>query len=110
MKIKVRPEDFVVQEQAEVELDPRPGPFAVFELSKRQWDSFDLLALLARRLGVERRDIRLAGLKDRFGDTAQLVSVRVPGRPPGRLPLSCRTRVSACACAAMPASPWPRAT
>ena len=86
MKIKVRPEDFVVQEQAEVELDPSSGPFAVYELAKRQWDSFDLLAYLARRLGVERQDVRLAGLKDRFGDTAQLVSVRLAGRPSARLP------------------------
>ncbi len=86
MKIKVRPEDFVVQERAEVDLDEKPGPYAVFQLDKRQWDSFDLLAYLARRLGVERRDIRLAGLKDRFGDTAQLVSVRLAGRQPDRLP------------------------
>jgi tRNA pseudouridine13 synthase len=86
VKIKVRPEDFVVQEQAEVRLDSKPGPYAVFELAKRQWDSFDLLAYLSRRLGVERRDIRLAGLKDRFGDTAQLLSVRTAGRRPARLP------------------------
>jgi tRNA pseudouridine13 synthase len=86
VKIKVRPEDFVVQERARVDLEEKPGPYAVFELRKRHWDSFDLLALLARRLGVERRDIRLAGLKDRFGDTVQLASVRLAGRPPDRLP------------------------
>jgi tRNA pseudouridine13 synthase len=82
VKIKVRPEDFVVQEQAEVDLDPRPGPFAVFELAKRQWDSFDLVSYLARRLRVERRDITLAGIKDRFGDTSQLLSVRASKRLP----------------------------
>jgi tRNA pseudouridine13 synthase len=92
VKIKVRPEDFVVQEQAEVELDPRSGPFAVYELAKRQWDSFDLLAYLARRLGVERRDISFAGLKDRFGDTSQLLAVRVAGRPSRRLPALLRDR------------------
>ena len=85
MKIKVRPEDFVVQEQAEVALSPRPGPFAVFALSKRQWDSFDLVSYLARRLGVERRDIALAGIKDRFGDTAQLLSVRAAGLLPSEI-------------------------
>ena len=85
MKIKVRPEDFVVQEQAEVDLSPRPGPFAVFALSKRQWDSFDLVSYLARRLGVERRDIALAGIKDRFGDTEQLASVRAAGRLPSEI-------------------------
>jgi tRNA pseudouridine13 synthase len=86
VKIKVRPEDFVVQERAEVELDPTSGPFAVYELAKRQWDSFDLLAYLSRRLGVQRRDIHLAGLKDRFGDTAQLLSVRLPAPGRGGLP------------------------
>jgi tRNA pseudouridine13 synthase len=86
VKIKVRPEDFVVQERAEVDLNEKSGPYAVFELTKRHWDSFDLLAYLSRLLGVERRDIRLAGLKDRFGDTAQLVSVRLAGRPSARLP------------------------
>lgn len=85
MKIKVRPEDFVVQEQVEVALSPLPGPFAVFALSKRQWDSFDLVSYLARRLGVERRDIALAGIKDRFGDTAQLLSVRAAGLLPSEI-------------------------
>lgn len=88
MKIKVRPEDFIVQERAAVELDPASGPFAVYELAKRQWDSFDLLAYLSRRLGVQRRDIHLAGLKDRFGDTAQLLSVRLPPANRGVLPSS----------------------
>jgi tRNA pseudouridine13 synthase len=86
VKIKVRPEDFIVQERAAVELDPASGPFAVYELAKRQWDSFDLLAYLSRRLGVQRRDIHLAGLKDRFGDTAQLLSVRLPASSRGELP------------------------
>jgi tRNA pseudouridine13 synthase len=85
VKIKVRPEDFVVLEQTEVALDPRPGPYAVFALEKRQWDSFDLLAALARRLGVARGDIALAGIKDRFGDTSQLASVRASGSLPDLL-------------------------
>jgi len=88
VKIKVRPEDFIVREQAAVDLDPRSGPFAVYELAKRQWDSFDLLPLLARRLGVAREDLALAGIKDRFGDTAQLLSVRAPARRGASLPTS----------------------
>jgi len=82
MKIKVRPEDFVVREHSSLELSPRPGPYAVYALAKRQWDTFDLVGLLARRLGVERRDIRLGGIKDRYGDTEQLISVRTGGRAP----------------------------
>lgn len=83
MKIKVRPEDFVVLEEAAVALSPTPDRFAVFALTKREWDTFDLVDLLARRLRVGRQDIHYGGIKDRFGLTEQLISVRSPGR---RLP------------------------
>jgi tRNA pseudouridine13 synthase len=86
VKIKVRPEDFVVQEEAELGLEAGPRGFAVFRLSKRGWDTFDLVDYLARRLGVERRDISLGGIKDRFGDTTQLVSVRAGALASPRLP------------------------
>jgi tRNA pseudouridine13 synthase len=76
VKIKVRPEDFVVREEPEVELGERPDRYAVFRLGKRDWDTFDLLDLLARRLGVRPGDISVGGFKDRFGSTEQLVSVR----------------------------------
>jgi tRNA pseudouridine13 synthase len=83
VKIKVRPEDFVVQEEPAVRLGERPDRYAVFRLAKREWDTFDLLDLLARRLGVRSADISVGGFKDRFGSTEQLVSVRIPpgGRP-----------------------------
>jgi tRNA pseudouridine13 synthase len=76
MKLKVRPGDFVVEEQADYPLSDRPAPYAVFRLAKRSWDTFDLVDLLARRLGVQRADIGVGGMKDRHGSTAQLVSVR----------------------------------
>jgi tRNA pseudouridine13 synthase len=82
VKLKARPGDFVVEEQAEYPLSDRPGPYAVFRLSKRSWDTFDLLELLSRRLRVGRGDISVGGMKDRHGSTAQLVSVRgLSGRP-----------------------------
>jgi tRNA pseudouridine13 synthase len=83
MKIKVRPEDFVVRETSDLPLSAEPRRFAVFTLAKRQWDTFDLVDYLARRLRVERRDIGLGGIKDRYGDTEQLISIRAEGR---RLP------------------------
>lgn len=82
MKVKASPEDFRVEEVSSVELSARPGPYAVFRLDKTSWDTFDLLDLLARRLGVDRRDVTVAGLKDRHGATSQLVAVRgLHGRP-----------------------------
>ncbi len=76
MKVKVRPEDFVVREEPLVAPRPAPDRFAVFALAKRQWDTFDLVSLLSRRLGVARADISYGGIKDRFGATEQLVSIR----------------------------------
>jgi tRNA pseudouridine13 synthase len=76
MKVKVRPEDFVVREEPLAAPRPAPDRFAVFALAKRQWDTFDLVSLLSRRLGVARSDISYGGIKDRFGATEQLVSVR----------------------------------
>ncbi len=82
MKLKVKPGDFVVEEQADYALSDRPAPYAVFRLAKRSWDTFDLVDLLARRLGVRTADISVGGMKDRHGSTAQLVSVRgLRGRP-----------------------------
>jgi tRNA pseudouridine13 synthase len=76
MKVKVRPEDFVVREEPLVVPGPAPERFAVFRLSKREWDTFDLVGLLSRRLGVSGGDISYGGIKDRFGATEQLVSIR----------------------------------
>lgn len=74
----------MVEEQADYLVSDRPGPYAVFRLAKRSWDTFDLIELLARRLGVGRADISVGGMKDRHGSTAQLVSVRgLAGRPAG---------------------------
>ena len=82
MKIKVRPEDFIVEEQADYPVSRSPAGYAVFRLAKSSWDTFDLIDLLARRLGVARADISVGGMKDRHGSTSQLVSVRgLRGRP-----------------------------
>ncbi|MBN1834360.1 MAG: tRNA pseudouridine(13) synthase TruD, partial [Spirochaetales bacterium] len=78
MKIKVRPEDFQVREQAAIGVRQEPDRYAVFSLAKSQWDTFDLVDLLARRLRVAKSDISFGGIKDRFGATEQLISVRVP--------------------------------
>ncbi len=82
VKIKVVPEDFIVEEQAEVPLSSKPGPYAVYRLTKSSWDTFDLLALLARRLGVSRDAVSVSGIKDRHGRTSQLLAVRGLKRPP----------------------------
>lgn len=82
MKIKVKPDDFVVTEQTALRVAGAPDRYRLYRLRKRQWDTFDLVNLLSRRLGVEREDIAVAGIKDRFGATEQLLSVRDPAWRP----------------------------
>ncbi|HVO39824.1 MAG TPA: tRNA pseudouridine(13) synthase TruD [Spirochaetia bacterium] len=82
MKVKARPEDFVVEEEADFPLSRSAASHAVFSLSKKSWDTFDLIDLLARRLGVRRDDISVGGMKDRHGATEQVVTVRGLRHPP----------------------------
>ena len=82
MKLKATPADFIVQEQSSLVLSADPSGYAVFQLSKTSWDTFDLIDLLARRLGVATADISVGGMKDRHGSTEQMISVRgLRGRP-----------------------------
>jgi len=76
VKVKATPADFIVQEQSSLVLSERPSGYAVFQLSKTSWDTFDLIDLLARRLGVAAADISVGGMKDRHGSTEQMISVR----------------------------------
>jgi tRNA pseudouridine13 synthase len=82
VKVKATPADFIVQEQSNLVLSDRQSGYAVFQLSKTSWDTFDLIELLARRLGVAAADISVGGMKDRHGRTEQMISVRgLRGRP-----------------------------
>lgn len=74
MLIKERPEDFIVNEV--IELDSSGGDYAYLKVTKRNWNTADLVSELAKRLGVRRRDIGFAGSKDRKAVTTQYVSVR----------------------------------
>lgn len=76
MKIKVKPEDFVVREEALFEPSAEPRARAVFHLAKQDWDTFDLIDLIARRLKISRQDISVGGIKDRYGKTEQLISIK----------------------------------
>jgi len=76
MKIKVAAEDFLVREKSELEISSEPQAQMVFRLIKQDWDTFDLLELLARRLKIRKQDISVAGIKDRHCRTEQLVSIR----------------------------------
>jgi len=47
-KIKQRPEDFIVEEI--IELDSKPGPYFYIKLTKKQWNTLDVVKILQERL------------------------------------------------------------
>jgi tRNA pseudouridine13 synthase len=75
MKIKAKPEDFIVQEVAGMNLSRGIGRFRIYTLKKKQWDTLDLIGHIARKLGVKEADISVGGMKDRQGETEQLLGI-----------------------------------
>lgn len=75
MRLKVRPEDFLVRELLSFDPDPN-GEHYVHLLHKEKIDTLSALTQVARETGVARKDIAFAGLKDRQGITEQWISVR----------------------------------
>jgi tRNA pseudouridine13 synthase len=72
--IKQRPEDFVVDEIPAYEPSGE-GPHLYVRFKKRNLNTDDVVRAFARELGVERRDIGVAGLKDKVGVTTQWISL-----------------------------------
>lgn len=95
MKIKSRPEDFVVEEilapaaakrvAAARAAGPR-APFVLYRLTKRDLGTVEALELVSARLRVPLERIGYAGLKDRHAVTVQHVSILFPRRGAARAP------------------------
>lgn len=80
-RIRMRPEDFEVQEIPAYGPDGRTGAHLLLTLTKRNLGSEDAVAELSRQLGVPRPEIGLAGLKDTVAVTEQWVSVPFAAGP-----------------------------
>jgi tRNA pseudouridine13 synthase len=78
MKIKVIPEDFRVEEKVTLEIGQH-GKYSIYRLEKRNWSTLDLIDYLKRRYRLS--TIRYAGLKDRYAQTFQYVSIIGDGPP-----------------------------
>jgi tRNA pseudouridine13 synthase len=74
MKLRFVPEDFRVSEQFAPHLCAGRGPYGVYLLTKRGWNTADALARAARELGVPLRFFRYGGRKDRWAVTEQVVT------------------------------------
>jgi tRNA pseudouridine13 synthase len=77
MKIKSRPEDFVVEEFLELPEFTLGGAYVIYKLEKRGLSTLDVVDILSRRYKIPDRDISFAGMKDKYAHTTQYLSMRV---------------------------------
>jgi len=75
MKLKVRPEDFVVKELIDVPLTKK-GQYTILRLQKRYWNTLDVIDFVTRKLSLSKRSFSRAGLKDRYSLSTQYLSFR----------------------------------
>ncbi|HEX7319505.1 MAG TPA: tRNA pseudouridine(13) synthase TruD [bacterium] len=80
MKLKVCPEDFIVEEVIDLPLSQQ-GPYTIIKLRKQYWNTLDVIDYAARRLSVARNRFERAGLKDRYSLSTQYLSFK--GKFPG---------------------------
>jgi tRNA pseudouridine13 synthase len=75
MKIKQKPEDFVVTELDRYELS-RTGPFALYKLVKWDIGTIEAVRNLGKNWNLSSEQISFGGLKDRHARTEQMISIR----------------------------------
>ncbi|MBY0112167.1 MAG: tRNA pseudouridine(13) synthase TruD [Phycisphaerales bacterium] len=83
--IKVRPEDFLVDEMPAYQ-PCGSGEHVYLFIEKRNLSTLDVVHILARHFGVGREAIGFAGMKDRNAITRQVFSVHTPGKKPEDFP------------------------
>ena len=78
-KIKVQPEDFIVEEILGFELTGE-GEHIFLKIQKRGENTDYLARQIAKYAGLPKMAVSYAGMKDRFGSTTQWFSVHIPGK------------------------------
>lgn len=74
-RIKSLPEDFRVDEVTDLRISRR-GRYRIYRLTKKEWNTTDLIVRLARELRVPREAFSFGGRKDRRAVTTQFVTIR----------------------------------
>jgi tRNA pseudouridine13 synthase len=83
MKIKVKPEDFVVKELIDLPLT-KSGDYTILRLQKRYWNTLDVINFAARKLSFSKKLFSRAGLKDRYSLSTQYISFKGQFKKPLR--------------------------
>jgi len=73
--IKATPEDFVVEERADLPLREH-GEYRVYLLRKSHWNTLDLIHHLSLLLGLPHSRFSYGGKKDRHGLTSQFIAIK----------------------------------
>ncbi|RMG20576.1 MAG: tRNA pseudouridine(13) synthase TruD [Deltaproteobacteria bacterium] len=75
VRLKARPEDFVVREAYRFE-KTRRGEYYVYLMDKQKLSTFEAVSQVASAHGIPVRNISFCGLKDKQGRTEQIIAVR----------------------------------
>lgn len=75
MKIKVKPEDFIVEEIPEIPLNDE-GEFTILRLTKRNWNTLDVINFISNKYRLNKDLFSRAGLKDRYSLSIQYLSYK----------------------------------
>ncbi|MCF6153796.1 MAG: tRNA pseudouridine(13) synthase TruD [Candidatus Brocadia sp.] len=87
LKIKVKPEDFIVEEVAGLPLQ-KDGNFRVYLLKKRGWNTVDILKMLSRKFSIPYSYFSYGGKKDKYAFTSQYITIARQGDKKTTPPLS----------------------
>mgnify|MGYP003860473589 CR=1 FL=1 len=74
MKIKVKPEDFIVEEIGNFKAESR-GKFYLYKLFKTGWNTLDAIRKIAKKNNLSFNNFRYCGKKDRYAKTAQFITI-----------------------------------
>lgn len=74
LKVKVKPEDFIVEEVADLPLQ-KDGDFCVYWLKKRGWNTVDVLKNLSKKHSLPYADLAYGGKKDKYALTSQFITI-----------------------------------
>ncbi|MFA5059964.1 MAG: tRNA pseudouridine(13) synthase TruD [Candidatus Omnitrophota bacterium] len=74
LTIKSRPEDFIVEEVAPLPLTKK-GTHGVYLLTKKGWNTLDVLRDIAKKLRIHFENLSYGGKKDRHALTTQYITI-----------------------------------
>ncbi len=74
-KTRLRLDDFIVKEEAFLQISQKKGPYCVFLLEKHKLSTLDAIHHISRRLKLKKNVIGYAGLKDANAVTLQYISI-----------------------------------